>query len=58
MVFLWGEDGGGHSHEGGRGPSRALFLCFPEWIHEWIHKLIHERIHDEDARCCGSAAAL
>ena len=27
MVFLWGEDGDGHSHEGGRDPCRALSVC-------------------------------
>ena len=27
MVFLWGEDGDGHSHEGGRDPCRALSGC-------------------------------
>ena len=27
MVFLWGEDGGGHSHEGGRDPCHALSGC-------------------------------
>ena len=27
MVFLWGEDGDGHPHEGGRDPCRALSVC-------------------------------